>query len=515
MGIVAGVSFLSAMAYTAFAADLLQTTQSGTSGTTNTTTSLDSGTKDATVSTTDTTTTVTADTTTVNTSIVTEPVTQTTSIQPSVTVESSAPAPTAVRLAPLTAYTVLEGSSMVVSGTRNIFIKTSREIYSAEVVLLRNGVSEHLGQAHFDSVNRRWVYVWDSKMRTQDGSYRLFTVVKSADGVTARSNPIDVSVKNEKVVAPQTSETIAKAPTSTSSIDTELRRKEYLKRIEESKKKKLEEEKTKLSETVKQSAVQKVAKQPDSEKQVLQRTGTAIIPARPSKLTTPVDYEKVINEKSLELKDAVEKGDANKRAAIVAEIVRVARGSNEVTPSGAVDPLAQKVEEGVRKLEQVIVEQEHGVVDEKIFKVERVEVAEVATKEDGTQTASKVAFRGKALPDSFVTLYIFSLPIVVTVKTDADGNWNYTLDKELEDGNHQVYVGITDVKGKVVVKSNPLPFVKTASAITVEEALTVPQAQAAPSFVENNYFYGIVTIIIMFVAYIFIFLGIKMSKTSE
>lgn len=515
IGVVAGVSFLSAVACTAFAADLLQTTLSDTSGTTNTTTSLDSATTNITTTSSGAETTTTTDTAPTQTTQVTTSTANTISTEPT-TSTASAPqiAPTTVRLAPLTAYTMLDGSGTVISGTRNIFIKTSREVYSAEVVLLRNGVSEHLGQAQFDSVNKRWVYVWDSKMRTQDGLYRIFSVVKSSDGVMARSTPIDVSVKNEKAVAPQASETITKAPTSTTSSAEEYR-KEYLRRVEESKKKKLEEEKAKLSETVKQNAVQKAARQPDPDQRVYQTDITkSITGARPSKLTTSVDYEKVINEKSLELKEAVEKGDANKRAAIVAEIVRVARGSDEVVPSGAADPLAQKVEEGVRKLEQVIIEQEHGVVDEKIFKVERVEVAEVATKQDGTQTASKIAFRGKALPDSFVTLYIFSLPIVVTVKTDADGNWNYTLDKELEDGNHQVYVGITDVKGKVVVKSNPLPFVKTASAITVEEALAVPQAQAAPSFVENNYFYGVVTIIILVVAAVLIFMGIRLSRRT-
>jgi len=199
---------------------------------------------------------------------------------------------------------------------------------------------------------------------------------------------------------------------------------------------------------------------------------------------------------------------------VIAEIVRTARGG-EAPVAGAVDPLTQKVEDSVLKLEQVLTEQERGVVDETTFKVEAVQVAEVITKPDGTQTASKLTFRGKALPNSFVTVYIFSLPIVVTVKTDSEGNWNYTLDKELEDGNHQVYVGITDVKGKVVVKSNPLPFVKTASAITVEEALAIPQAQAAPSFVQNNYFYGIVTVIILVLISVFLFLGVRMSKTTE
>ena len=80
---------------------------------------------------------------------------------------------------------------------------------------------------------------------------------------------------------------------------------------------------------------------------------------------------------------------------------------------------------------------------------------------------------GKALPNSFVTLYIFSTPIVVTLKTDADGSWAYRFDKELEDGEHEVYVGVTDNAGKIVAKSEPFTFVKEAEAFSANEP--VPQ----------------------------------------
>ncbi len=76
--------------------------------------------------------------------------------------------------------------------------------------------------------------------------------------------------------------------------------------------------------------------------------------------------------------------------------------------------------------------------------------------------------RGKALPNSIVVLYVYSIdPTVVTVKADDSGNWEYTLDRELSDGEHEAYVAITDNEGKIVEKSPPLRFVKQASAITV------------------------------------------------
>ncbi len=87
---------------------------------------------------------------------------------------------------------------------------------------------------------------------------------------------------------------------------------------------------------------------------------------------------------------------------------------------------------------------------------------------------SKLHLEGKGLPNSFVTIYIYSDPIVLTVKTDSDGNWTYELDKNLEDGNHEAYVAVTDNTGKITAKSEPIAFVKTAQAVTV-----LPAAEAA------------------------------------
>ena len=85
----------------------------------------------------------------------------------------------------------------------------------------------------------------------------------------------------------------------------------------------------------------------------------------------------------------------------------------------------------------------------------------------------KLRLTGKGLPNSFVTIYVYSDPIVLTVKTDSEGNWTYELDKDLEDGQHEAYVAITDNTGKITGKSEPIAFVKTAQAVTV-----IPTAQA-------------------------------------
>lgn len=109
---------------------------------------------------------------------------------------------------------------------------------------------------------------------------------------------------------------------------------------------------------------------------------------------------------------------------------------------------------------------EEGEINEK-YKVEDVKLVE--SKEHGSEKKEKVLhIKGKALPNTFVTLYVFSeTPIIVTVKTDSAGNWTYDLDKNIADGEHELYVAVTDNTGKITAKSEPLRFVKTAEAATV------------------------------------------------
>lgn len=94
-----------------------------------------------------------------------------------------------------------------------------------------------------------------------------------------------------------------------------------------------------------------------------------------------------------------------------------------------------------------------------IYKVERVE----AVKSLGGEGALKI--QGKGLPNSFITLYVFSLPTVVMVKTDNEGNWEYVLDKDLADGQHTVYAAVTDNNGSVEARSETFVFMKTGDKV--------------------------------------------------
>ncbi|MCA9359761.1 hypothetical protein KC850_01850 [Candidatus Kaiserbacteria bacterium] len=101
-----------------------------------------------------------------------------------------------------------------------------------------------------------------------------------------------------------------------------------------------------------------------------------------------------------------------------------------------------------------------------VLRVESVVPMVEAKSNSDKEAPVRAEIRGTALPNSFVTLYIFSSPTVVTVKTDDTGAFVYTFDKELEDGLHEVYVAVTDNTGSIIAQSNPFSFVKEAQAFS-------------------------------------------------
>lgn len=81
-------------------------------------------------------------------------------------------------------------------------------------------------------------------------------------------------------------------------------------------------------------------------------------------------------------------------------------------------------------------------------------------------------FSGIAAPNEVVALFIYSeMPIVVTAKTDYNGNWTYDLDKSLVNGQHEAYVVVMNEEGAIKYKSSPLAFfVQEARAATTDTA---------------------------------------------
>lgn len=106
-----------------------------------------------------------------------------------------------------------------------------------------------------------------------------------------------------------------------------------------------------------------------------------------------------------------------------------------------------------------------GVTEEDVIKVEDAQPV--------TEDEEAVLLTGKAEPFSFVTLFVYSsLPVVVSVQADANGEWEYEFTHPLVDGKHEVYATVTNETGAITKKSRALSFfVQEAKAVTEEEFL--------------------------------------------
>ena len=143
-------------------------------------------------------------------------------------------------------------------------------------------------------------------------------------------------------------------------------------------------------------------------------------------------------------------------------------------PKNAVDTV---VKEDVKA---VIASEKNTGSQKKIDTRYTVEKAELI-KSTAQDKKDVIRFSGKALPNTLITLYIYSTPKIVVVTADAQGNWSYDMTTDLEDGNHEAYVAVTDATGKVSSYGQGIAFVKTADAITVK-----PIAEAAQTTVANQ-----------------------------
>ena len=126
----------------------------------------------------------------------------------------------------------------------------------------------------------------------------------------------------------------------------------------------------------------------------------------------------------------------------------------------------------------------------------------------------KVVIKGKALPNSFITIFVYSTPIMVTVKADSQGEWQYTLDKELENGQHTVYTATVNNSGNIVAKSSGYLFTKTAEAMTLNNAPSVQATDVSkPGLLEGNNLYIFIAAAIMIIGLMLILAG--MGKREE
>ncbi len=156
-----------------------------------------------------------------------------------------------------------------------------------------------------------------------------------------------------------------------------------------------------------------------------------------------------------------------------------------------------------------------GVPALDLYAVDGIIVAEVGTTSDGVLTAKRLTFSGRALPNSYATIAIFSDPVVVTVRTSEAGVWEYTLDSELPDGTHHVVVALADAGGRAIARSEPLPFVKRASAVSIGSTELLGGFSEAPGFFTGNSPYLLILVLVVLIILSLSILGLTSLRHDD
>lgn len=144
-----------------------------------------------------------------------------------------------------------------------------------------------------------------------------------------------------------------------------------------------------------------------------------------------------------------------------------------------------------------------------ILKVNQVEV----TALEGGESALKI--QGKALPNSFVTIYIYSSPLVMVVKADSNGNWEYILDKPLAEGQHRVYATVTNNQGDLEESSEAYAFLMSGGkALRLFEAAGAGAISPAETL-QKSFAVLVIAIIVFTLGIAFVLIGIILRKKPQ
>lgn len=139
----------------------------------------------------------------------------------------------------------------------------------------------------------------------------------------------------------------------------------------------------------------------------------------------------------------------------------------------------------------------------------KVDKAEISANDDN----SKVLFKGKAEPEANVVLYIFSDPLIISVKADKNGDWEYVLEDDISEGDHEVFVTISDQEGKTLKRSEPMNFFVSTARAANELGITT-QKEEKNIFNSPLFKYSLISALAIVFVLIAFFLLLKYEKKN-
>jgi hypothetical protein len=126
-----------------------------------------------------------------------------------------------------------------------------------------------------------------------------------------------------------------------------------------------------------------------------------------------------------------------------------------------------------------------------------------------------IYFEGQGLPNAYLAVYVYSVPVVAMVKADAIGEWSYILDYPLPDGQHTVYAARVNSVGEVEARSEPLVFMKSGNGISMITSDTKgPASESIQKLKEDFWFSTTLAIIMAFIAALLV-IGFASSRNRE
>ena len=146
-----------------------------------------------------------------------------------------------------------------------------------------------------------------------------------------------------------------------------------------------------------------------------------------------------------------------------------------------------------------------------LYKVKDVSL--VSKESNPLEIVSRI--KGIAPPLSYVTIYIYSAPIIVVAKTDASGNWEYILDKPLAEGRHTVYAAVTNNKGELEQISRPYNFFVVNGEISKTLQFSDNSVSSPAENMELNFFFITIITIILTIISALIAIGIFIKKQPK
>jgi len=145
------------------------------------------------------------------------------------------------------------------------------------------------------------------------------------------------------------------------------------------------------------------------------------------------------------------------------------------------------------------------------LKIEKIETVELPNKD-----YRGLKITGRAIPNSFITLYIFSLPTIVITKSDNNGRWEYILDKSLSDGQHTAFIALTNNLGQIEKKSEAVDFVKRNNEIL--RLFDQRENAKSVSLIDKlqwSFFFLVIAFIVFGVGIAFLIIGLTISAKAK